>query len=278
MNKQRICTGFKGFKLRQFDDKATVRHKPKQHLITNDNMSKPMQTFTEQVHPKFYNPTHSYHALELSNNRPGFCPSIWNQTNLLRSTQTQVRKTTCVFFLTCDAHVHNLRCSSIPPHERKPATVEHQPKRKSEREREREEREKRERREREEREKREREEREESNDTIIEIKHSKIHVFVHVIFCVRLPTVPIPCGTAAVVLQSNSVTSTLITNVTLLQRYTCKRNHTCQAQNYFFVTTVRNSIHTSTLVSTKTPSKQKINTQTTTKWQILDLKSIKSPT
>ena len=144
-----------------------------------------------------------------------------------------------------------------------------------EREREKREREKSER--EREREEREREEREESNDTIIEIKHSKIHVFVHVIFCVRLLTVPIPCGTAAVVLQSNSVTSTLITNVTLLQRYTCKEI-TRQAQNYFFVTTVRNSIHTSTLVSTKTPPKQKINTQTTTKWQILDLKSIKSPT
>ena len=151
------------------------------------------------------------------------------------------------------------------------------PTEKKEREREKREREKRER-EKREREEREREEREQSNDTIIEIKHSKIHVFVHVIFCVRLLTVPIPCGTAAVVLQSNSVTSTLITNVTLLQRYTCKRNHTCQAQNYFFVTTVRNSIHTSTLVATKTPLKQKINTQTTTKWPILDLKSINSPT
>ena len=89
---------------------------------------------------------------------------------------------------------------------RKPATVEHQPKRERERERER---------------KREKE-REQSNDTIIKIKHSKIHIFVHIIFCVKLLTVPVPCGTAAIVLQCNSVTSTLITNVTLLHCYTCK--------------------------------------------------------
>ena len=67
--------------MRRHDDTATARHKRKQHLITNENMSKPMQTFTEQDHPKFYNPTHSYYAQE---NCPGFWSSISYQAHVIK--------------------------------------------------------------------------------------------------------------------------------------------------------------------------------------------------